>query len=243
MESVRSPSPERGASARRSGVRQDLPFASLGGVTLDAAELSIVRFDPPGPVGVSSPEDPVSRMSRSSLSPFCAGGEGSILQAWTVLVPVRLASGRRRRHPRYLPEQSFVVVSAGSLPRSVGTAATCSSDRSRSQRGRACTRHDDCRRPDRPTRDVQTSIFAAFACRRIIFRGQKIYKTYEQLVLRIRDAIAAGELRPGDRLLPEAELAKHFGVSRLTIREGLKVLDLLESHTGPTGGTFVKRLV
>ena len=70
-------------------------------------------------------------------------------------------------------------------------------------------------------------------------------KTYEQIIMHIRDAISSGELRPGDRLPPETELARSLGVSRPTVREALKVLEalnLLESSTGPTGGTFVKTL-
>ncbi len=70
-------------------------------------------------------------------------------------------------------------------------------------------------------------------------------KTYEQIVGRIRGAISTGELTPGDRLLPETELAKHLGVSRPTVREALKVLEalnILRSSTGPKGGTFVKSI-
>ncbi len=70
-------------------------------------------------------------------------------------------------------------------------------------------------------------------------------KTYEQIIMHIRSAISSGELRPGDRLPPETELARSLGVSRPTVREALKVLEalnLLESSTGPTGGTFVKTL-
>ena len=70
-------------------------------------------------------------------------------------------------------------------------------------------------------------------------------KTYKQIVARIREAISAGELRSGDRLPPETDLARQLGVSRPTVREALKVLEalnVLESSTGPTGGTFVKPL-
>lgn len=78
-----------------------------------------------------------------------------------------------------------------------------------------------------------------------MFETRRVYKTYEQIMRHIREAISAGELRPGDKLPPEAELAHQFGVSRPTVREALKVLEalnVLESSTGPTGGTFVKEL-
>ncbi len=70
-------------------------------------------------------------------------------------------------------------------------------------------------------------------------------KTYEQIVDHIRTAISSKELKPGDRLPPETELAKQLGVSRPTVREALKVLEalnILRSSTGPKGGTFVKSI-
>jgi GntR family transcriptional regulator, transcriptional repressor for pyruvate dehydrogenase complex len=77
-----------------------------------------------------------------------------------------------------------------------------------------------------------------------LFETQRVYKTYEQIARHIRKAISAGKLGPGDKLPPEAELAHQFGVSRPTVREALKVLEalnVLESSTGPKGGTFVKK--
>lgn len=47
---------------------------------------------------------------------------------------------------------------------------------------------------------------------------------YEKVVLQIKSAISSGELKPGDKLPPERELAKLFGVSRTSIREALKSL-------------------
>ena len=74
---------------------------------------------------------------------------------------------------------------------------------------------------------------------------RKARKSYEQIIAYIRGEISSGELRPGDRLPPETDLARSLGVSRPTVREALKVLEalnVLESSTGPTGGTFVKSL-
>jgi GntR family transcriptional regulator, transcriptional repressor for pyruvate dehydrogenase complex len=73
----------------------------------------------------------------------------------------------------------------------------------------------------------------------------KARKTYERIVAYIRGTISSGQLRPGDRLPPETDLARSLGVSRPTVREALKVLEalnVLESSTGPTGGTFVRSL-
>ncbi|MDP9410446.1 MAG: FadR family transcriptional regulator [Actinomycetota bacterium] len=74
---------------------------------------------------------------------------------------------------------------------------------------------------------------------------RKARKTYEQIVGYIRGEISSGKLRAGDRLPPEAELARSLGVSRPTAREGLKVLEsqnVLRSSPGPTGGTFVEAI-
>jgi GntR family transcriptional regulator len=58
----------------------------------------------------------------------------------------------------------------------------------------------------------------------------------------IEQAIASGELRPGDRLPPERELAGWFGVNRLTLRQALADLEqrrLIRRAVGRRGGTFV----
>ncbi|MEW6637611.1 MAG: FadR/GntR family transcriptional regulator [Actinomycetota bacterium] len=79
----------------------------------------------------------------------------------------------------------------------------------------------------------------------VLVGTRKTRKTYEQIIAYIRGAISSGRLRPGDRLPPETDLARSLGVSRPTVREALKVLEalnVLESSTGPTGGTFVRTL-
>jgi len=40
----------------------------------------------------------------------------------------------------------------------------------------------------------------------------------------MREVISCGELRPGDRLSPERELALRLGVSRPSLRAGLRSL-------------------
>jgi GntR family transcriptional repressor for pyruvate dehydrogenase complex len=46
----------------------------------------------------------------------------------------------------------------------------------------------------------------------------------EKIITQISDALIAGELKPGDRLPPERELAEQFGVSRTVIRDAVKTL-------------------
>jgi DNA-binding FadR family transcriptional regulator len=60
-------------------------------------------------------------------------------------------------------------------------------------------------------------------------------KLYEQIVEQIQGRIVRGELRAGDRLLPERELGASFGASRTAVREALKTLaqmGLVEIHQG-----------
>lgn len=65
-------------------------------------------------------------------------------------------------------------------------------------------------------------------------------RLYEQIVDQIEQRILNGELKPGDKLPPERELAKQFGVSRTAVREAMKALTLkglVEVHPGR--GTIV----
>lgn len=62
----------------------------------------------------------------------------------------------------------------------------------------------------------------------------------EEVVLQLREMIQRGELRPGDRLPPERDLAKLFGVSRPTLRAAIRSLaavGVLQARQG--AGTFV----
>jgi len=64
--------------------------------------------------------------------------------------------------------------------------------------------------------------------------------TAEEVISQLREMIHKGELRPGDRLPPERDLAKILGVSRPTLRGGIRSLaavGVLESRQG--AGTFV----
>ena len=65
---------------------------------------------------------------------------------------------------------------------------------------------------------------------------------HAQIAGAIEDAIASGDLGPGDRLPPERQLASWFGVNRLTLRQALAELErrvLIWRRTGRKGGTFI----
>lgn len=58
----------------------------------------------------------------------------------------------------------------------------------------------------------------------------------------LKSLIVSGQLQPGDRLPTEGELAAHFGLSRITIREALQMLRALGLIDATRGrGTFVSR--
>src|SRR5258706_4991569 len=64
--------------------------------------------------------------------------------------------------------------------------------------------------------------------------------TTDHVVSQMREVIARGELRPGDRLPPERELALRLGVSRPSIRAGLRSLiamGILRARQG--SGTYI----
>lgn len=64
--------------------------------------------------------------------------------------------------------------------------------------------------------------------------------TSEEVISRLREMIHSGELRSGDRLPPERDLAKLFGVSRPSLRAGIRSLaavGILQARQG--AGTFV----
>lgn len=61
----------------------------------------------------------------------------------------------------------------------------------------------------------------------------------------VRERIHAGDYAPGDRLPPQRELATLLGVSRVSVREGLKLLvddGYIQVRRGSAGGAFVTEL-
>src|SRR5918911_1719747 len=65
-----------------------------------------------------------------------------------------------------------------------------------------------------------------------------------QIALEIRRYLEREGLQPGDRIGTEQELATEFGVSRPTLREGLRLLassHLIRVGRGRAGGIFVAR--
>ncbi|MGW4434976.1 FadR/GntR family transcriptional regulator [Streptomyces sp. NPDC004596] len=75
--------------------------------------------------------------------------------------------------------------------------------------------------------------------------GRTVLRPREQVEETIRAAILSGELKSGEMLPPEAELARQFNVSRTTLREALRVLSsqhLITKVPGARGGNFVQSI-
>jgi GntR family transcriptional regulator, transcriptional repressor for pyruvate dehydrogenase complex len=68
-------------------------------------------------------------------------------------------------------------------------------------------------------------------------------RLYQEIVDQIQQQILSGELKPGDQIPAERDLAERFGVSRTAVREAIKSLTekgLIEVFVGR--GTFVTNL-
>src|SRR3954453_11411948 len=67
-------------------------------------------------------------------------------------------------------------------------------------------------------------------------------KTSEIVAQRIVEDIVAGNMQIGDKLPPESEMVDGYGVSRESVREGLRLLEvqgLITLRRGPGGGPVV----
>src|SRR5579875_3834054 len=75
-----------------------------------------------------------------------------------------------------------------------------------------------------------------------LFNRVSVGRISEIIVEQVRLLIRQGQLKPGDRLPPERDLCERFGVSRVTVREALRMLEssgLVEIRVGARGGAFV----
>ena len=75
------------------------------------------------------------------------------------------------------------------------------------------------------------------------FRPIHTRRAFEEICERIREQLALGMLKPGDKLPPERDLAQQLGVSRNVLREALRSLEMagvLRLQKGVKGGAFVQ---
>jgi GntR family transcriptional regulator, transcriptional repressor for pyruvate dehydrogenase complex len=75
-----------------------------------------------------------------------------------------------------------------------------------------------------------------------MFTPVRTRRTFEEAAEQIADKVRSGELRVGDKLPAERDLALQMEISRPTLREAVKVLGdagMIEVRRGPGGGMFV----
>src|ERR1700684_3761846 len=75
-----------------------------------------------------------------------------------------------------------------------------------------------------------------------IFSPVSMGRISEVIVEQVRELMRSGQVKLGDRLPAERELCERFGVSRVTVREALRMLEsagLVEIRVGARGGAFV----
>ncbi|MDP3139695.1 MAG: FCD domain-containing protein [Burkholderiaceae bacterium] len=74
--------------------------------------------------------------------------------------------------------------------------------------------------------------------------GSAAPRIFEDICNEIRARLSRGELKPGDKLPSERDLAESFGSSRAAVREALRNLErggIIEQRKGIKGGTYITR--
>jgi len=74
------------------------------------------------------------------------------------------------------------------------------------------------------------------------FERVQTSRVFEEVTAQIRQMIVSGQLKPGYRLPAERDLAAQLGVSRSSVREALRALEiagLVKLSKGGTGGAFI----
>ncbi len=77
----------------------------------------------------------------------------------------------------------------------------------------------------------------------LAFHQVKTRRVFEEICEQIRQRLATGALKPGDKLPAERELALEFKVSRPAVREALRTLEIsgiVSLQKGVKGGAFIR---
>lgn len=93
------------------------------------------------------------------------------------------------------------------------------------------------------TGDIEGRPADSFATSVGLFTPVASGRISELIADQIRGLVREGQLRPGDRLPSERDLCQQFGVSRVTVRDALRLLEgagMIDTKVGARGGAFVK---
>jgi GntR family transcriptional regulator, transcriptional repressor for pyruvate dehydrogenase complex len=75
------------------------------------------------------------------------------------------------------------------------------------------------------------------------FTPVRTRRVYQEICSQVRRRLARGQLKPGDKLPPERDLAIELGVSRGAVREALRSLEnagVVALRSGSRGGAFIR---
>ena len=81
------------------------------------------------------------------------------------------------------------------------------------------------------------------ATQELAFQQVRIRRVFEEICDQIRQRLASGVLKPGDKLPAERDLALELKVSRPAVREALRTLEIsgiVSLHKGVKGGAFIR---
>src|ERR671939_1959833 len=95
--------------------------------------------------------------------------------------------------------------------------------------------------PSRARESTYRILVAQESSANVLIEPVRRSRIYEHIVEQIRALIREGRWAPGDQIPPERELAERFRVSRTSVRETLRALEMrgvIDSRQG--GGTFVR---
>src|SRR5258705_7272758 len=99
------------------------------------------------------------------------------------------------------------------------------------------------RSPDVRWRDPAPVQRAAVSPAPLKFQPIQVRRTFDEICGRIREQLALGVLKPGDKLPRERDLAEQLGVSRSVLREALRSLEmagLLRFQKGGKGRALIQ---
>ncbi len=77
------------------------------------------------------------------------------------------------------------------------------------------------------------------------FKPIKPYRVSEEVADQLKQSILLGQFKPGEKLPSERDLSEQFQVSRVAIREALRILEnsgFITTRQGSTGGAYVIEL-
>lgn len=97
--------------------------------------------------------------------------------------------------------------------------------------------------PSNPVADTDTPPSEPEMIEHLGLREVRSQRGFEAVCDQIRQQVFRGELRPGDRLPGERELAEQLAVSRSVVREAIRSLEsmgVVESRMGAHGGIFIR---